>query len=254
MFNEKSSFRVIIDGQNSAKINMSTDETLIKNFDYESLPILRLYYWNKCFTVGISQDTKDYISLSDYSEDFAKRVTGGGVLFHGHDLSYSLVIPSSYFEGYGIKQSYEKICYFLLNFYKKLGLKPTFAKDDLSVNLSKSEFCQVGFEAYDILVNHEKIGGNAQRRTKKVLFQHGSIPIYSVKKSNTNFQVSNTFFEKVGISLEDIGINITYDEAIKLIVESFKESFNVELINSELNNKEIEIRDNLLKEKYDYSN
>lgn len=254
MLDEKSTFRLIVDGQNSAVINMVTDEALIKSFDNKDLPILRLYYWNKSFTIGISQSFDEYKYLSNYSTDCAKRVTGGGVLFHGHDLSYSLVIPSSFFEGYKIKQSYEKICYFLMNFYKKLGLNPCFAKDDESIKLSKSAFCQVGFEAYDILVNHDKIGGNAQRRTKKVLFQHGSIPIYSVKNSNTNFTNGNTSFEQFGKSLEDIGININYDEAIKLVIESFSESFNVELKNDTLNEKEKEIRDNILKEKYDYTN
>jgi len=32
-------------------------------------------------------------------------------------------------------------------------------------------------ESFDIIVNGRKIGGNAQRRLKRVVFQHGSIPI-----------------------------------------------------------------------------
>ena len=252
MIDEKSSFRVIVDKDNKAIVNMCRDEALIKSFDEDSTPVLRVYYWNKSLTIGISQDIEGYSYLSDFSNDIAKRVTGGGVLFHGHDLSYSLVIPSAYFKSYKIKQSYEKICYFLINFYKKLGLETNYAKDVEGVNMSKSEFCQVGFEAYDILVKKDKIGGNAQRRTKKVVFQHGSIPLYSVKNSNTNKIDSNTFFEKIGVSLEDLGIDISYEEASKLLIESFNETFNVEIINSQLNNKEKELEKKLLKEKYDY--
>ncbi len=35
------------------------------------------------------------------------------------------------------------------------------------------------------LVNSKKIGGNAQKRTRKLIFQHGSIPLKS-KKSVDN--------------------------------------------------------------------
>lgn len=247
MIEEKSQFRVIVDGQNSAIENMSTDDALLNCFDKNDKAILRFYYWDKSFTIGISQEFSMYSFCDDFDGNYAKRVTGGGVLFHGHDLSYSLVIPTPLLESYNIKQSYEKICYFLLNFYKKLGLKTNYAKDDDSVELSKNEFCQVGFEAYDILVNGKKIGGNAQRRTKKAVFQHGSIPLYSVKNSNMQK-------EKFGTSLEDLDIKLNYDEAIKLLIESFDETFNVKLEYSKLNDIEKEKKEELKKGKYDYSN
>ena len=41
-----------------------------------------------------------------------KRITGGGVLFHGHDISYSLLLSNDEFTGLSVKQSYEKICQF----------------------------------------------------------------------------------------------------------------------------------------------
>ncbi len=46
----------------------------------------------------------------------------------------------------------------------------------------KTPICYAGREIFDILVrrwpeNYGKIGGNAQRRFRKVIFQHGSIPI-----------------------------------------------------------------------------
>ncbi len=254
MIEEKSSFRVIKDDQNSAKINMATDDALISSFDNNDMPILRVYHWTKSFTIGVSQNFSSYSFSNEYNGDYAKRVTGGGVLFHGHDLSYSLVIPTELLKSYNIKQSYEMICYFLLNFYKKLGLKTSFAKDDEAVSLSKNEFCQVGFEAYDILVNGQKIGGNAQRRTKKVIFQHGSIPIYSVNKSNTSNEKSNNIDNRYGISLEDLNINLTYEEAKNLLIKSFNESFKVELIDSQLNEEEKKKKEELLKDKYDYGN
>jgi len=160
MIEENKNFRLIISDANSARINMATDETLIKTYQENDLPILRLYSWEKSFTIGVSQKFETYSHLKEYKKNYAKRITGGGVLFHGHDLSYSILIPVSYMQSLSVKQSYEKICTFLLEFYTSLGLKAIYAKDDEKISLSKSEFCQVGFEAYDILVNGIKIKNN----------------------------------------------------------------------------------------------
>ena len=247
MIDQKSKFRVIVTEEKSSKENMAIDETLLKSFNKDDSAILRLYTWHKdSLTIGVSQDVNSYSFLDDKKEKIAKRITGGGVLFHGHDLSYSLVIPTPLLEGYNIKESYELICTFILEFYKKLGLEVCYAKDDINVQLSKSEYCQVGFEAYDILANGQKIGGNAQRRTKKAIFQHGSIPVKASK--------GNTFDERIGLSLEDINVEIEFKEAIELMIESFRDSFEVDLVTSELTSDEEELKNNLLKEKYDYNN
>ena len=246
MIEEKSIFRVIKNGKNSAKINMSIDDALLSSFKENDKPILRVYDWTKSLTVGISQDILNYNTLyNEYKSDCAKRITGGGVLFHGHDLSYSLIIPCYLLGELNIKKSYEKICSFILTFYKNLGLDAKFAKDDENVKLSKSEYCQVGFEAYDILINGKKIGGNAQRRTKKAIFQHGSIPL-----KNEN---DGKYDEKIGYTLEDFDVKIDFEEAKIKLIESFEETFDVDLIYSTLTSDENEKKNKLVKDKYDYS-
>ncbi|RXJ97479.1 ligase [Malaciobacter molluscorum] len=217
-------FKLIVTDKENAKFNMSIDKILVNSFNEDDLPILRLYTWEKSFTVGLSQKCDDFPTYKiEYKNNCSKRITGGGVLFHGHDLSYSLILPSSYMTGLSVKQSYEQICQFLLTFYRNLGLNTCFAKDSKNVTLSKSEFCQVGFEAYDILVNDIKIGGNAQKRSKKMIFQHGSIPIKSTKKDI-----------KIGSSLEDFSIKLSFDDAKQKLIEAFKETFNVKFEKTEI--------------------
>ena len=246
MIHKKSYFRVIQDESLSAKENMATDDALLSSYQENDDAILRLYSWENSFTIGVSQKFENYPITSVYNGNYAKRITGGGVLFHGHDLSYSLVIPTELLEGFNIKESYEKICLFILKFYKKLGLDAKYVKDCNTIELSKNEYCQVGFEAYDILVNGKKIGGNAQRRTKKAIFQHGSIPLFKNNDKNLD--------GKIGYTLEDLNINLDYEKAKKLLIESFIETFNVEICNSELSEIETMKKNILLKEKYDYSN
>ena len=228
IFNNK--FRLIISQNLSSNDNTNIDKALFKAFENGSLPILRLYSWEKSITFGAGQNPSDYENLlKEYKNNFSKRITGGGVLFHGHDISYSLLLSNDEFVGLSVKESYERICQFLLRFYKDIGLNPSFAKDSESIQLKKDEFCQVGFEAYDIIVNGNKIGGNAQKRNKKLIFQHGSIPLYKTKKD-----------EKMGISLEDLNINLTFEEAQNILIEAFEKSFNAQLILSELTQNENE--------------
>jgi len=240
-------FRIIVSHKNNAKINMATDEALALSYEQNDTPILRLYHWDKSFTLGVGQKPQEYsdrLEYKEYNNNYAKRITGGGVLFHGHDLSYSLILSPLDVENLSVKESYEKICSFLLNFYKKLGLKAKYVKDDDSLTLSKSQFCQVGFEAYDIVIDGKKIGGNAQRRTKKFIFQHGSIPL---EKITTDLQNK----EEIGNSLPDFGVNISYEKAQELLKEAFEETFGVVLENRQLTKKEKEKLALLLKEKYD---
>ena len=228
-----------------ARENMAIDDALFSCFDKNSEPIFRLYTWFSSFTIGMSQTFNENFYEEFYEEfmkDFAKRMTGGGTLFHGNDISYSILIPSFFLEKSSVKESYEKICSFLLLFYKNIGLNAYFAKDDLSINLSKSPFCQNGFEPYDILIDGKKIGGNAQRRNKNIIFQHGSISLYK----------HNLVKENVGYNLEDFGIKLSTNEAKNKLKKSFLETFSIKLNPSTINEQEQKLKETLLKDKYDY--
>ncbi len=208
---ESIKFKFIDSPKLSAMQNMDFDKSLLDTFDGTS--IFRLYCWEKnSFSLGRFQDINSLGNLDRYGSSWAKRITGGGVLLHGNDISYSLVLPTHFFSSISVKESYEKICSFIFDFYLKLGFIVSYAKD-LDIPLKKSPFCQVGFEPYDIIINGKKIGGNAQRRTKKLIFQHGSIPIFEDKREHS------------GVSLEELGIKINEYEAKKMLKESFTRVF-----------------------------
>lgn len=162
---------------------MWLDEKMFLRYLEDGVPTLRVYRWDRpSFTYGVSQEPEDGLDMECCSSDgveAAKRMTGGGILFHDDEITYSFVCsredirePKEYFV------SYKEICAFLIRFYGSLGLKPSFALDEPAFKdrSMPHRICGASYEKYDIVVNGRKIGGNAQKRNRRAVFQHGSIP------------------------------------------------------------------------------
>jgi len=162
---------------------MELDEKIFNQYLNDGIGVFRIYSWERpSFTYGFSQDPKDEIDLARCQRDglqVVKRITGGGILFHHDEITYSFVCSKSDIgEPQGVFVAYRNICKFLMRFYKSLGLTPVFALEtkgfkDKSV---AHQLCSASYEKYDIVIGGKKIGGNAQKRRRQVIFQHGVIP------------------------------------------------------------------------------
>ena len=177
------SFRLIRSGALSAASNMALDEKIFKRYLEDGVGVLRLYRWQApAFTYGFSQEPKSQLDLGACATDaveVVKRITGGGILFHDDEITYSFVCSKSDLgEPQGVFVDYRNICKFLICFYKSLGLDPDFALNQAGFNNRSAahELCSAAHEKYDIVIAGKKIGGNAQKRNRQVIFQHGSIP------------------------------------------------------------------------------
>src|SRR4029077_20282140 len=74
----------------SAAMNMAIDEAL---FETTAVPSIRFYRWDHpALSFGYLGRFAD---VEKEHRDRVRRWTGGGIVFHGEDLTYSLVIPSS---------------------------------------------------------------------------------------------------------------------------------------------------------------
>ena len=178
-------WRLIDTGLLSGPENMALDEALLCSFDQLSRPVLRLYGWNPvALSLGRFQKAGEVLDVDRCRADgvpLVRRITGGGVIYHADELTYSIICsPDQIPEARSIKDSFRVLTGFLLQFYRNLGLEALYALDCCSSGEKLGErtpFCFAGKESFDILVNGRKIGGNAQRRLKQVVFQHGSIPV-----------------------------------------------------------------------------
>ncbi len=252
-------WRLILDQKCDGYYNMAVDEAILLGYNSFKIPTLRVYGWDKPFiSLGYNQNFREV--LNPKSEiPFVRRITGGSAILHHKELTYSLVcsledlnLPKA------VKASYRIICSFLKHFYSQLGLKASFANDlnsksqEIEKNLGEyKNFCFSSWQHLDLLVEGKKIGGNAQRRRKNIIFQHGSIPqeiapfyIRRAIKDSGDIKDQATSLEGV------LGKSLNFDSLSSLLYSSFKLTFGVEFSQERLLESEEEKVTFFLKEKY----
>lgn len=245
-------WRFIDSGTVSAQWNMAVDEALLTTFQEKDLPIFRLYRWEKpSLSFGrFSQPMKTVDMHKIRTEDihYARRITGGGILVHGNDISYSMVVPHSFVRKRGVRQSYRELCGFLIALYEQLGADAAFAHD-LQLPESQSPVCLAGTEAYDIMIGGRKIGGNAQRHTRHAMLQHGTIPL------EIDREYFETFFQgdaglSQAVTLKEIDSGLTESILTEKIIKAFGDTFGTILTEKSLNDEEQKLARKLFDEKY----
>lgn len=92
------SFLILPFLRESAAVNMATDLWLFQEYPDASLPRFRRFAWNRpSVTFGYGQDFSWVLEETKCAEiDLCRRPTGGGIVKHGEDWTYSLVFPPSH--------------------------------------------------------------------------------------------------------------------------------------------------------------
>ncbi len=239
---------------------MAIDEALLRSFDPgSSLPVLRLYGWSPpALSLGRFQKAPEVLDLERCRADnvaVVRRVTGGGVIYHADELTYSLVCaPGQIPPAVSVKDSFRVLTGFLLAFYRRLGLDPAYAADaapDGARLGERTAFCFAGKESFDILARGRKIGGNAQRRLKGVIFQHGSIPLQNRAVTGLTYMRDQAPEHAEGTaSLAEYGVSADRDSLIREIAAAFSDYFGVVLESDTLSEPERADMDGLLANRY----
>ena len=152
---------------------MAVDEALLEFVQEIGAPVLRLYAWSQpAATFGFFQKYRD-VELMTSLRPLIRRPTGGGLVPHGRDWTYSLVFPPTH-PWYILRavESYQRIHAWLQATFQKLGVASDLAPEGRSAAAGQ---CFIGAEQFDLLVAGQKIAGAAQRRNKFGLLIQGSI-------------------------------------------------------------------------------
>jgi len=221
-------FRIIVDSPADPAENMRRDLALLERYAIDRVPTVRLYSWSeRCFTYGRNQDREDAFDIRALVRDqvrVAQRPTGGQVLCHGNDVSYAVVASCADLGcGHSVKESYRKICGCVIAAYHELGLDASLACDAGLEPFEDDSFCLSGLEAYDIVVDEKKIGGNAQRRVRDAVLQHGSLPLSFDEDfvAEYVFDLDEEISERIAV-ISDFKPKVTAEEVIEALRRSFE--------------------------------
>lgn len=253
-------WRLIASESLTAPENMAIDDALFQSFDpRRSLPVFHLY---GCFlpalSIGRFQNAEKFLKLDLCQQKevpVVRRISGGGIIFHKSELTYSIVCtPGQVPASNSIKERYRNLTGFLIKFYRSLELNAEYALDYAACRESltdRASFCLAGRERYDILVGGRKMGGNAQRCKKEIIFQHGSIPLTDTLNEGIVFlRHPPRCLANMVTSLSAEGIFYDNDRLNRMLSTAFCEALNAELQKSYLVDNEKERARILLERKY----
>jgi lipoate-protein ligase A len=162
----------------SAAMNMAIDQALLES---ASAPSIRFYRWESpALSFGYFGRFADVADKAS-ERDLVRRWTGGGMVFHGEDLTYSVVIPGndpvfaespmSIYEN--VHRALRKA---LVANGERAELAPVAGIVDAETAIVDPGYnCFANPVRADVTIDGRKVAGAAQRRTRAGLLQQGSV-------------------------------------------------------------------------------
>jgi lipoate-protein ligase A len=163
----------------SASFNMAADESLLDQIG--DTAVLRIYRWVRP-AISFGYFTRfEEVRRPLGERELVRRWTGGGIVEHGRDFTYSLVVPKRQLEGLGPPVgTYELIHHALARALVRAGVaadvigeaharKPAGARD------TPGSACFENPVPHDVMIEGRKAAGAAQRRTRRGLLHQGSV-------------------------------------------------------------------------------
>ena len=171
-------------GPGDYALNMALDEALLEAMPRLGRPVLRFYGWSeKAASFGYFQKHREVERMTEL-RPLVRRPTGGGLVPHDADWTYSLVFPTSN-EWYSLTatESYRRVHDWIRAAFARLEVLTELAS---SCRRAAAGQCFAGYEKFDVLWRGQKIAGAAQRRRRDGLLIQGSIqpPPISLAKAD----------------------------------------------------------------------
>lgn len=160
-------------GSGGSAWNMALDEALLEQVARLARPVLRFYGWREpAATFGYFQKIAD-VERATHLRPLIRRPTGGGIVPHDADWTYSVVFPPPHeWHAVPAEESYRRIHDWLRLAFAQLKVETELAP---VARKALPGQCFVGHEKFDLLWHGKKIAGAAQRRNRLGLLIQGSI-------------------------------------------------------------------------------
>lgn len=152
---------------------MAVDEALIEGGGADGKPVLRFYGWRTAAaSFGYSQP---YGLVAGWTplRPLVRRCTGGGLVAHEADWTYSLTVPAGHaWWQLRASASYQCLHEWLQDAFYRVGIETCLAPAPDTEGPGR---CFIGAESSDLLYQGRKIAGAAQRRSRNGLLIQGSV-------------------------------------------------------------------------------
>jgi lipoate-protein ligase A len=225
-------WRLIDSGVLDGSENMAIDEAILEaHMRGMTPPTLRFYRWKSpTLSVGYAQSysPEEILACEKAGVSWVRRPTGGRAVFHGDELTYSVVVSADYGVSGSIQGTYRQISQALVTGLQLLGveaaLKPGSQKG------ASGRACFAATTQADLGYREHKLVGSAQLRRGGCLLQHGSIPRHLDRAFHEGFLGPSH-----ATSLEEVlGYLPTWEQSILALREGFERYFGVVLVSCEL--------------------
>ena len=181
-------------GRCDAAFNMALDEALLEAMPRLQKPVLRFYGWTEpAATFGYFQKISE-VERATLLRPLVRRPTGGGIVPHDADWTYSVVFPPGH-EWHSLKaeESYRRIHDWLRLAFAEMKveteLAPCCRKAESGKRIAEiPSACFIGYEKSDLLWHGKKIAGAAQRRNKLGLLIQGSVQPPPLQLARTDWE------------------------------------------------------------------
>jgi lipoate-protein ligase A len=215
---------------------MGVDEALLASA-IAGAATLRFYRWEgPWLSLGYSQrlDARRIASCAEAGVGIVRRVTGGGAVLHGGDLTYCLTAPEAALPG-GLRGSYRLVADALIAGLRSLGVTAGRTAAPSSAGVSTGFDCFAVSAEDEICVTGRKLVGSAQRRGRGGVLQHGSIrlapdPLEVIRAAG--------LAPGVATSLAELGMRVPREEVQEALTMAFRSALGTSLQESVLSGGE----------------
>lgn len=192
---------------------MAVDEALLEAMPRLGQPVLRFYGWTEpAASFGYFQKYVE-VEHATLLRPLVRRPTGGGIVPHDADWTYSLAFPTGYqWHSLRAPESYRRT---------HEWIQAAFACLDVATELAPccrkaaTGQCFVGYEKSDLLWRGKKIAGAAQRRTRTGLLIQGSVrpPPISLAKIDWQQAMCDVAVRDFGVHWSEFELDTSLREA-----------------------------------------
>ncbi len=235
---------------------MAVDEYLFRSLGCEPQTRVRFYQWERpTVSLGYSQVAEKVVDLDacrKHGIDVVRRMTGGKLVLHHRDVTYSICSSDIEVFSSTLAQSYRLISHALINGLKEMGLSARLAGPAPSF-YGEGNFPCFSYPARDeVEIDGKKIIGSAQKRVGRKFLQHGSILLENEEELLRQVLAPS---EKIGrlrmVSLsEALGKPVSFDWAVDRLRRGIADYFGITFKPKSFASEEMKMIEDIERTKY----